>query len=398
MNVSLPLALHLRSPVTFDWDTKQRLKPGTRFKEGFSLDEFFFINNHSARDKSTVLFADILRPIFDHQNWSQLYVFFTKRYSEEEGSLDAEIRTVNLPDKGSTWNEPAVISIKTDPSSVGLPKDFIGLLGTANITCHSGMVGTDTQPCAIGPAISFACGPGTYMDLTYAGQPPGKYQEYLYHDGKLERHINSEYQVVAEPIETTEKGGRGRYWAEWARLWTAIAEWVWEYDSEVRALDDWPELRFKWELSAEEIRSFDICGKVPREYLKTHAIQAADAIRDVFVQLAHEPRRFQGIEWDFLDIGVLQEVQNAFHARFGMKNPDPAVNRDDLLRQVVRSGSVAYDGYSEAYDEGGNVVVVKRVFQALWAVLLLSHIPVHIKIIKPGEKFPKYRDLETVYI
>ncbi|GIK05230.1 hypothetical protein Aspvir_009334 [Aspergillus viridinutans] len=424
MNVSLPLALHLRSPITFDWDTKQRLKPGTRFKEGFSLNEFFFINERSARDESTVLFANILRPIFDHQDWSQLYVFFTKRYSEEEGSLDAEIRTVNSPDKGSTLKEPAIICIKTDPSSVGLPKDFISLLRTANITCRSGMVGADTQPCAIGPAISFACGPGTYMDLTYAGQRPGEYSKYRYVDSKLKGTVNSEYQVVAEPIETTKKGGRGRYWAEWARLWTTIAEWVWEYESEVRALDDWPEHSFKWDLSAEEKRSFDICGKVPREYLDTDAINAADAIRDVFVQLAHEPRRFQGIEWDFLDIAVLQEVQDAFHARFGMKNPNPAVNRGDLLRQVARSGSVAYDGYSQAYDEvspmaikhcpesflgkswetwllaiqGGDVVVVKTIFQALWAVLLLSHIPVHIKIIKPGEKFPKYRDSETVYI
>ncbi|KAJ5613405.1 hypothetical protein N7510_006599 [Penicillium lagena] len=251
------------------------------------------------------------------------------------------------------------------------------------------MEGPDTQPCAIGPAISFACGPGAYMDLTYAGQPPGEYSKYGYNNIKPKGTMNSEYQVVAESIEITKKGGRGRYWAEWACLWAAIAEWVWEYDSEVRALDDWPEHFFKWDLSAEEKCSFDICGKVPREYLDTDAIKAADAVRDVFIQLAHEPRRFQGIEWDFLDIGVLQEVQYAFHARFGMKNLDPAVNRGDLLREVARSGSVAYDGYSQAYDEvspmaikhcpesfwgkswetwllaihGGDVVIVKTVFQ-----------------------------------
>lgn len=257
-----------------------------------------------------------------------------------------------------TPTHPRVLRIKTSPNSVNLPDDLITLLATANTTSRAGMLGTDTQPCAIGPAISFACGPGAYMDLAYAHQPPGEYSAYHYVDNKLIDTADSTSRVIAGSIATTHQGGRGRYWAEWASLWTAIADWVWEYESSIRASDSTePELSFKWDLTAAEIRSFDIYGKVPREYLDTDAIGAADAIRDVFVQLADEPTRFQGIEWDFLDIGVEQDVQDAFHARFGRKNPDVAVNRGDLLRQVVQSGGVLYDGFSQVYDE---VSVVER--------------------------------------
>ncbi|KAJ5897103.1 uncharacterized protein N7473_006502 [Penicillium subrubescens] len=48
--------------------------------------------------------------------------------------------------------------------------------------------------------------------------------------------------------------------------------------------------------------------------------------------------------------------------------------------------------------EGGDVVVVETLFQALWAVMLLSQLPLNIKIIGKSDRFPKYRDPEDVYI
>ncbi|GIK01948.1 hypothetical protein Aspvir_005989 [Aspergillus viridinutans] len=424
MQVSLPLALHLCTPQTYNIMTDERWKPGEKLHR-FSLNDFAFIEQQSGRTQATLLFAAILRDIFNHSDWSQLYSFFTKRFPQGQEPNDASMRTLEPPKEQSAWKKPTMVDFMTDPSSVGLPKDLVILLATAGRTSRSRLMGPDPQPCAIGPAISVACGAGGYMDLAYAGRPPGQYEKLHYINGELYGWKKNKFDVIAGDISTTKKGGRDRHWAEWAELWSAIAEWVYEHDSKALQLGHLSTHSFKYRPSPEEERSFDHFGKIPRQYLRTDAIAAAEAIHDVFAQLAEEPERFQGVEWDFLELAVPVDVREAFHARFGQKGPDHNENRARLVHRVPGPGrdSLAY-GDSLAYEEvspmalkrcpdgffgasweawllsieGGDVVIVETIFQALWAVMLLSQLPLNIEIIGKTDRFPRCRDPDTVYI
>jgi hypothetical protein len=153
------------------------------------------------------------------------------------------------------------------------------------------------------PIISVACGAGAYMDLTYVGRPPEQYEKVTYIYGELYGWKKDKYEVIAGAIPATNKGGRDRYWAEWANLWSVIAEWLYEHDNTTLQLGHMSTYSLKNRRSAEGDRSFDCFGKIPRKYLKTDAIAAADAIHDVFAQLAKEPQLFQGDEWDFWILG-----------------------------------------------------------------------------------------------
>lgn len=68
--------------------------------------------------------------------------------------------------------------------------------------------------------------------------------------------------------------------------------------------------------------------------LAMDAIEAADAVRNVFAQLAEDPTKFQGTEWDFLERRVKREVREKFYARFGRKDPDARTNVEGLTKPV----------------------------------------------------------------
>ncbi|KAJ5151342.1 uncharacterized protein N7482_010594 [Penicillium canariense] len=342
----------------------------------FSLNDFAFIEQQSGRTQATLLFAAILRDIFNHPDWSQLHAFFSKRFSPGKQPANASMRTLSPPEEQSTYKKPTVVEFHTDPSSVGLPKDLAILLARAGRTARGGLMGPDPQPCAIGPAISVACGAGAYMDLTYADKPPGKYDELSNVGGELYGWKNGNFEVIAGALATTKKGGRGRYWAEWTVLWSVIAEWIYEHDSTALQLGHLSSHSYKYRLSREEESSFDHFGKIPRKYLKTEAIAAAEAVHNVFAQLAKEPTQFQGIEWDFLDLAVPVEVREAFHARFGQKGADHEENRAGLVRKVRGPGqdSLVY-GDSLPYEEV-SPMALKRCPEsfhgASWEAWLLS--------------------------
>jgi hypothetical protein len=342
----------------------------------FSLNDFAFIEQQSGRAQATLLFAAILRDIFNHPDWSQLYAFFSKRFPQGQKPDDASVRTLDPPKEQSAWKQPTVVEFMTDPSSVGLPKDLVTLLANAGRTSRARLMGPDPQPCAIGPAISVACGAAAYMDLTYAGRPPGHYDEMTYINGELYGWKKDKFDVMASAISTTKKGGRDRYWAEWANLWSVIAAWVYESDSTALQLGHLSSHSFKYRLSREEEHSFDRFGKIPRKFLKTDAIAAADAIHDVFAQLAKEPRRYQGVEWDFLELAVPLEVREAFYARFGHKGTDHDENRALLVQRIPGPGrdSLAY-GDSLAYEEVSPMALKRcpeTFFGASWETWLLS--------------------------
>ncbi|KAM5370207.1 hypothetical protein ACJZ2D_008610 [Fusarium nematophilum] len=365
MQVSIPLALHLRSPVRFNLLTSEHWNHGEKYQEGRSLQEFAFMDSHSGRYESTLLFASILRSIFNHPDWSQLHAFFTKRYSKSEMLSHPNREACKLTPTGGTArftsNNWAIVHFKTDPSSVGLPQDLTVKLAKAGRTARGRLVGPDPQPCAIGPAISVAMGAAAYMDLAYGGHPPGEYPE-RHGIGPL---VYGREGIGLQPVP---KGGRGRTWADWAELWSIIAEWVYEYDA-------------------------------------------------TSLELA-KPMDFQGIEWDFLELEVEREVREAFFARFG-KKPDPSRRLEELVKPVVSNNwnALTYNDVSpvalkpcpESFRgadwetwllsvEGGDVVVVKTLFQALWAVMLLVQLPLNVKIIDKEDRFPRYRDPDDVYL
>ncbi|KAL4994248.1 hypothetical protein BDV10DRAFT_189184 [Aspergillus recurvatus] len=425
MQISLPLGLHLRSPVTYNFFTNEHWKPGEIFDNGRSVSDFAFLDHNSGRGKATVLFAAILRDIYNHPDWSQLHEFFSTRYPEDEekNDIDPTIRTLSPFKDSYAHHKPSLVNFRTDLESVNLPKDLPSLLAKAGQTSRSAMLGPDPQPAAIGPAVSLAFGAGAYMDLVYAGQPPGQYPELRLISDALYGWQDGNYRAITSPISDRDpekkKGGRDRYWGEWAELWKVIAEWVYEHDSTALQLGFLSSHSYKYRLSEEEDRSFNHFGKIPREYFATHAIDAADAIRDVFVQLAETPLRFQGIEWGLLELDVPDTLQEAFYKRFGKPSSgsDESTRYIELLRGVGGGKMLGYDQVNplalkpcpasfkgaawEAWFlsiEGGDVVVVETVFQALWAVALLLQLPLNIKIIEWGSRIPKYRDRLDVYI
>jgi hypothetical protein len=299
--------------------------------------------------------------------------------------VDREARKLTPPDDGGYYSEKMVTTnFKTDPSSVGLPKDLTAKLAAASIAVRGGMLGPDPQPTAIGPAISIAVGPGGYMDLVYAGQPPGKYPELQRVGDELFGWENDKFQAIVGAMATTKKGGRKRCWAEWAELWSIVAEWVYEYDSTSLEHLFISTHSFKYRLSDEEHASVPFGGKVPRKFLATDAINGADAVRDVFNQLAENPTRFQGIEWEFLELKFKDDLRDKFHARFGRKDPSTAKNIERLTQPagLDRWDRLNYNevspvalkqcpGTFNGLDweswmlsiEGGDVVVVNTLFQ-----------------------------------
>ncbi|KAK4141492.1 prion-inhibition and propagation-domain-containing protein [Dichotomopilus funicola] len=357
-------------------------------REGRSISQLAFIEQESERFKATLLFASILRSIYNHPDWSELHAFFTKRYSKSQTLSNRDACKLTAPaDAIHNAGKTVVVDFNTDPSSVGLPRDLPAQLAAACRAARSTLVGPDPQPCSIGPAISVAMGGGAYMGLMYMGQPPGKYPERTLIAGQWYGWEGGKHGVVAGAIATTNKGGRGRSWGEWADLWRAIAYWVYEYDATSLELHFLSVHSYKYRPSDQERRNMGFGLRVPRQYLSTDAISAADAIR---------------IEWDYLEFEFEREEQEAFRARFGRKDADHKKTLEALVRPASLShwDRLDYEDVSpvalkpcpdsfcgadwEAWllsIEGGNVVVAKTPFQALWAVMLLSQFPLVIKIV-----------------
>jgi hypothetical protein len=344
------------------------------------------LNANTERVKATLLFASILRSIYIHRNWSDLFAFFSKRYPKPPTLWDRKARKLTAP-KDAAKN--AFVHFKTDPSSVDLPHDLISLLETAGRTARGNMVGPDPQPCSIGPAIGAAMDGGAYMDLVYCGLPPGQYpkesrvgsQIYGKEDGKVKTMLSS----LSARATTKNAGYNNRSWAEWAQLWSVIAEWVYEYDATLLEQRFVSSVKFKGSLSPEmQFKCLLGQAKVPRENLTTAAIDAADAIHGVFRQLAAKPMSFQGIEWDFLELVSDAGLREAFYSRFGRKERDPAKNLEKLATELHIPAGDAID-YSEVNPvdlkpcpdsfrgddwidwvlsiNSGNVIVAKTLFQ-----------------------------------
>jgi hypothetical protein len=386
MQISLPLALQLRTPVRHGpvTDERRRSKTGSRdpknYQDGFDVQDIFTIEDQYHRVHASLIFASILRDIFNHTDWSELHTFFTKRYRDtsEQPVADEEKRMLNPP-RGHALHgqKPATVHFRTDPDSVGLPSDLTERLRFARqlVSCSSG---PDPITTAIGPAIGMAVGPGAYIDLMYGGFVPGK-DPYTNHNHLGKSSDKREDSRMKATLTTTQSGGRGRTWAEWAELWGAIADWVSEHGmawldmsvSKSRPQSRGPEPGGGPSPPSNEKEN------VPSLFLE--AIDAADVVRDVFSQLASRPLDFQGIEWTFLELEVQVDVSNSFYARFGRK-PDrdhfsklvetgawPRPDHGQVDKHAIKPCPSCFNGADwEAWllsIEGGDVVVVETLFQ-----------------------------------
>jgi hypothetical protein len=338
-------------------------------QEGLSIQDF---NSTDQYSDAILQYASIFRLFFNHRDWPQLHAFFSKRYSKSSFLTNRSARKLTAPRDG--FYEPGksvTVHFNTDPSTVGLPKEFTNKLGDVYRKAKAGMTGPDSQNCCIGPAIGVGIGAGAYMDLLYAGNPPGAYP--------------TQSDRSRETV-SVKKGGRGRTLYEWHELWVTIAEWVYEFESTSLLHHILTEHSFKYRLSDEEDRKIRSGRKIPRKYLATDPIGGADAIRDVFGLLCDNPVKFHGLEWDFLTLEVSKETEDAFLKRFGPRQQDRAVNleklREDTHLHGKNGNQLSYDEVSPAHlkpcpetykgidwenwllsIEGGDVVIVKTVFQ-----------------------------------
>ncbi len=343
------------------------------------------IEAHHDRAYASALLSSVFRDLFNHPDWSQLHDFFTKRYapscepstSEEENKT----RTLAPPATYATpqAKKPKIVDFRTDVDSIGLPPHIPERLSIASRIFRLA-TGPDPLYAAIAPAIGMAVGPGAYMDLLYKHRAPGGCL-----DGETISRRNENHKAVSSPT-SAKRDGCGRSWDEWAHLCAALADWLYEHDAawlEMGVLDT-NRQRYKHPLQPEEQQRISLAARVPREYLATDTIDAADAVRDVFRQLADQPLVFQGSEWGFLKLEVPVTVSDAFYARFGTELAG-AGREGDRLGRLVDPGKWYNPDYSsvgkralkacpdtyrgsdwEAWllsIEGGDVVVVRTLFQ-----------------------------------
>jgi hypothetical protein len=91
----------------------------------------------------------------------------------------SSIKTISLarrpPEHSYEAGKIVTVHVNTDVTNIGLPKDFPKSLGEATKKALGGLLGAEPLNCSIGQAISVGIGAGGYMDLLYAGNPPGVY-------------------------------------------------------------------------------------------------------------------------------------------------------------------------------------------------------------------------------
>lgn len=197
---------------------------------------------------------------------------------------------------------------RTDPSLVGVAKDFKDQLAVAGRTIRAGIIGSDPQPAAIGPAIGLALGAGTFMDLIYRDAYRGN---------------------AASKAHTSE---------DWASLWGDIADWVYEYDSTSLKHGFLGGYTYKRGVTEADCKSIRPGNKIPKGYLATDAIDAADAVHCAFKQLADQPMEFYGMEWDFLELQMSSSLRQQFYARFGTKPVGNLATRKQLFVEIFKQG------------------------------------------------------------
>lgn len=94
-----------------------------------SIGDFAFIDAQSQRFSATLQFGKILRALYEHPDWSQIYNFCSKRYSKREVFSNRSARVLK-PTEGAlryrlNTTKAVTVNFNTDPSSIGLPQDFI---------------------------------------------------------------------------------------------------------------------------------------------------------------------------------------------------------------------------------------------------------------------------------
>jgi hypothetical protein len=87
-----------------------------------SIRDFAFIDSQSERFSATAQFGKILRALYEHPDWSQIYNFCSKRYSKREVLSNRSARVLKPTKDGLgvsfTTNKTVTVNFNTDPSSM----------------------------------------------------------------------------------------------------------------------------------------------------------------------------------------------------------------------------------------------------------------------------------------
>ncbi|CEJ82156.1 hypothetical protein VHEMI02240 [[Torrubiella] hemipterigena] len=385
LQASIPLALRLENEAGQPNITRLIENPGAS-PCGRTVNEFNFLREHAHLEESTVLFTSIIRAIHLHPDWTQLRAFFSKRYTKREMFSDRDLRKLTPPkDFTSSKDKSVTANFKTDPSLAGVAKDIKEQLAVAGRTVRSGIIGTDPQTAAIGPAIGLALGAGNFMDLIYR-----------------DSHIGN----ASSKAPTAE---------DWANLWGDIADWVYEYDSTSLEHFFLGTYTYKRGVTDSDRKSFRPGSKLPKGMLATDAVDAADTIHSAFKQLAAQPMEFYGMEWDFLELEASPALRDQFYARFGRRGADNDTTRRNLFVNLENQPEIRVPTMKQLHWcpvslsgidwenwvlslRGGHVVVPHTVLEALWAVMFISQLPLRLEIVPLGSKLPYLRDSDTIYM
>jgi hypothetical protein len=315
---------------------------------------------------------------------------------------ERELRRLVPPKEFSHKEKKVTAHFKTDPSPVGVAIDLKDQLAVAGRTIRSGIIGSDPQPVAVGPAIGLALGAGVFMDLIYRDAYRG--------NARSKAHTSE----------------------EWAKLWDDIADWIYEYESTSLEHGLIAGYTYKRGVTDADRRLIRPGSKIPKGYLATDAIDAADALQSAFAQLAAQPMEFYGMEWDFIELEMGPRIKQQFYTRFGTKPADNLRTRQGLFVEIFDQGpdvrpaepadlhpcpvslhGADWEEWSLAV-RGGQVVIPGTVFQvsclfcprlnffnnpqALWAVMFISQLPLHLEIIPQKSKVPALRSSDSIYM
>ncbi|OBT72292.1 hypothetical protein VF21_07952 [Pseudogymnoascus sp. 05NY08] len=253
MQVSIPLALHLKCQVLYDIFSNTSWSPGEKYIQNRTLTDFNFIDSQSERFDATLQFGQILLLLYEHPDWSQIHTFCSKRYSKREMLSNRSARVLKPSKESISYGynfKDATVNFNTDISTVGLPQDFIEQLKEATLKSVGHLMGPDPLNCSIGPAISVGIGAASYMDLIYGGNRPGT-------------HVT---RSSGRGIAVLKQGGRGRTPEEWKAIWEVIADWVYEMEA-TSTLKFAGTSRYKRTPTAAEEREMSPWSKTLRKFL-----------------------------------------------------------------------------------------------------------------------------------
>lgn len=290
-----------------------------------TIDEYRLLLDRTTVAQGTQKYAEILRALYDHDDWKQLHQFFKIRH-KNTGLFAKGPKVVKKYDTSSTFRMPVEISTY----KCGLPADFLKMLEEAADLSLKNVMG-DPFPSAIGPSIGYCYG-FEIMDILYEG-----------------------------------KDTKGRTWKDWVDMITAIETWVRQIESTKAAFDSHA---YSWKNVPPELDK-DPRVRMRPEYILTNVIRGVMGLKWVFESIAKEPFKFRGFEDSLITNFVNRAVGDNIYARFGNTNDFETYTYDEARKAPPCPKTNKHQDWINWINSipDGRIIVPKDVFEARWAAL-----------------------------